>query len=806
MRNLVVFIFCISSIHTFAQVHQWTSIFNNYDTDDYAVVAEFDNEGNVILTGHFEGRLDADPGPLVQDIESPDASLQFKRDPFTIKLDQNGDHIWHHHFGSGLDEWAYAMTTDNSGNVFIAGRYTYSFSTPVLNAVDTVFYPNGYGFIAKYNSDGQLLWIEELGIRDVSMRLMSDGADGFYFYSSITETFDIDPGDGVLLVGDENSNYTIVCHYTADGDLDWHFTMPTLLPCNHGSICFTKPGDIDRGSAGEIIVSGFLRGTADFDPGIGEFLLTSEDANLDPVDRFVAAYTDSGQFLWAKLIPGSIFDSTAPMAVDQNGYVYIHDGRDKIYQLDPINHQPTVHLEFPDFWIHRLVMDCSSFGLVMAVGTQYPFDADPSSGVLMNIPDNSNNNDQTPTDLFIVSYDVAGNLLFNLPLQSAGSEYIRDIYINEQDELLISGQLSSYIDFDPSDGEAIYAGSNDIFVAKYSLCAAESNPFSLNGPTDICLNEPIQYNIQDNTPGTDLLWTFPQDWNVINSNNMSLNITPGLESGAVSAYTYDQCGFSHSGTVSVEIDTVVFVVTDRPYVEVCPGEPVLYSIATNSENVNWDGLITDVTFYPQMSETYNIQATSPAGCEVLDTTIVLDVYDLLATPAVLDQYAFVGDDVVFSMEPAFDDAFISWKWNFNGTFSGLPNGNQNILGIHTTNLTLLNVPITYDDVQFYAVISDNGCSDTTDIATLHISVVGVNEQDSLNSINVFPMPASSFMHISSTLPFSGAFCALYDSYGRLVQNVTLHGFENKVELHGLSQGIYWISIPESGYQKSILIE
>src|SRR5262249_31786455 len=116
-------------------------------------------------------------------------------------------------------------------------------------------------------------------------------------------------------------------------------------------------------SAGNIYVTGYFTGTADFDPGPGVYNITS--AGLP--DAFVAKYTAAGRFVWARPFGGGGASGRClgmAIAVDGSGNVYTTG----------------------DF--------CGTV------------DFDPGSGTL-NIESVDNN-----TDAFVVKLDVLGNLVW----------------------------------------------------------------------------------------------------------------------------------------------------------------------------------------------------------------------------------------------------------------------------------------------------------------------------------------------------------------------------------------------------------
>lgn len=73
-------------------------------------------------------------------------------------------------------------------------------------------------------------------------------------------------------------------------------------------------------SAGNVYVAGSFRETADFDPGVSQFTLTSNTANPD---GFVCKLNEDGDFLWAIQLGGSQSDEVRSLTLDADGNVLV---------------------------------------------------------------------------------------------------------------------------------------------------------------------------------------------------------------------------------------------------------------------------------------------------------------------------------------------------------------------------------------------------------------------------------------------------------------------------------------------------
>ncbi len=100
--------------------------------------------------------------------------------------------------GSGGEAQVYSVDVDNSGNVFVAGRFkaiidfdgsvaAYTLTSNPTTANDI--------FLCKYNSSGDLLWANPMGSTgsDEAMRVHVDGTNNIFLCGYFTGTADFDP-------------------------------------------------------------------------------------------------------------------------------------------------------------------------------------------------------------------------------------------------------------------------------------------------------------------------------------------------------------------------------------------------------------------------------------------------------------------------------------------------------------------------------------------------------------------------------------------------------------------------------------
>ena len=126
-----------------------------------------DNFGNVYLTGTFRGSGDFDPNAGVRALTS-----QGGTDIFLMKLNQNGSFAWAVSFGGTSRDEGLSLTTDKSGNVYVAGLFSgrVDFNPgPGLGAETSN--GNTDAYVVKFDPNGRFQWMNQMGGNSIDQAL-----------------------------------------------------------------------------------------------------------------------------------------------------------------------------------------------------------------------------------------------------------------------------------------------------------------------------------------------------------------------------------------------------------------------------------------------------------------------------------------------------------------------------------------------------------------------------------------------------------------------------------------------------------
>jgi hypothetical protein len=394
-----------------------------------------DASGNVYTTGNFFGTQDFDPGPGVfnMSVTGSDDGI------FISKLNSNGDFVWAKSI-KNVYNTADAIAVDASGNIVIAGFFdkgdVMDFDpgpgTFNLSAV-------GYDmFVLKLTTDGDFVWAKHIKGSNTAAHafpesIALDPAGNIYTTGYFQTTIDFDPSAGTFNLTAGEFRDIFISKLDADGNFVWAKAMLGAGTCG---ACDDKARSIALDASGNVYTNGFLRGTADFDPGPGIFNLTPASGG----GFFISKLDNNGNFIWAKTFGGTASGvaDVGDMALDASANIYITGG---VY------------------------------------GTS---DFDPGAGTF-------NLTSAGSSDIFISKLDVNGDFVWARLFGAGSFDYATTLDTDGAGNIYTAGNFSGTIDFDPSSGTFNLAGGSDYFLQKLDTDGNFVWAYSMNSGFDMSI-------------------------------------------------------------------------------------------------------------------------------------------------------------------------------------------------------------------------------------------------------------------------------------------------------------------------------
>ena len=296
----------------------WAKVFSGTAKNIASAIA-VDAAGSVYTTGSFTGIVDFDPGALT--LNFPSLGLE---DVFVSKLDSAGNVVWVKALGGTDSDQASAIALDAFGNVYTTGRFK---GTADFDTGAGTFYITSTGsanvYVSKLDSAGKFVWANSLGGGSIFVQASAialDALGNVYTTGIFTGAADFDPGAATF-------NFTSKSYFDGTFFVTAADVFVSKLD-NSGNFVWAKAfgGIFDEfanaialDALGNVYMTGTFAGTADFDPGIGTFNLTSGVGSLD---GFVSKLDSVGNFVWAKSLGGTSNDVANAIALDALGNVY----------------------------------------------------------------------------------------------------------------------------------------------------------------------------------------------------------------------------------------------------------------------------------------------------------------------------------------------------------------------------------------------------------------------------------------------------------------------------------------------------
>ena len=246
-----------------------------------------DASNNVYTTGIFSGTMDFDPGAGTFNLTSAGGY-----DIFISKLDNSGDFVWAKSMGGTSTELSRSIAIDATNYVYTTGRYqgtadfdpgagSFNLTSPSAS--------NFTIFVSKLDASGNFVWAKSMGgtMNDQGASIALDASGNVYSTGSFTGTADFDPGIGTFNPVSAGGADIYISKLDNSGNFVWAKSVGGADDDNSNFITLDAVGDV--------YITGRFKGTADFDPGVGSYDMTSagsQDIFLLKLDKSATGILD----------------------------------------------------------------------------------------------------------------------------------------------------------------------------------------------------------------------------------------------------------------------------------------------------------------------------------------------------------------------------------------------------------------------------------------------------------------------------------------------------------------------------------
>jgi hypothetical protein len=463
--SIVVLIFFSVALQAQLFEWKWAKGVGDVPPDEGKSIA-IDKFGNVYITGYFRSTTLTFDSININRNNVVQGSLY--TDFFVAKYDSSGNVLWAKSEGGVWDEYGACITTDLSGNIYVAGNFNSPF---FVLGYDTLTNIGSFDvFIVKYDSQGNKLWAKSVGgtTSEDCNSIVTDFFGNVYVtgrFSSSTIAFDT-----IVLNNNGGSNDVFIAKYDLSGNILWAKSF------GGNKNDYGKSITVDKG--GNIYVTGdFFSDSINIDNRV----LYNFDSSTS--DFFVAKYNPFGILLWAKNFGGNNNDFGNSITTDTEGNIYVAGKfSSNILVFDT---SILTNIEGYDVYVSKFdslgnllwakqgkangnndnsisSIDTDETGNVYAVGffdsPSITFDNDTLMKIRAGYSGWINS--------FIVKYNNSGNVYWTSRIGGNGSDYCYSVATGPKENVFVTGAFtSSNLDFGNTTIHSVY-GLQNIFIAK----------------------------------------------------------------------------------------------------------------------------------------------------------------------------------------------------------------------------------------------------------------------------------------------------------------------------------------------------
>lgn len=520
---------------------------------------------------------------------------------------------------------------------------------------------------------------------------------------------DFDPGPGVFNIAEPNSNIgNVYCvKLNPNGNFVWAIPVGGTNNFDSLNLEGVQPKIVIDNNNGVIYISGVYDDPIDFDPSTATFLIPTPPGSTSGGKNFVAKYTINATLVWAR------------------------------YMGDDITYE-------------ELIVDSS--GNLYTVGnfsSSVDIDSGPNVFTLTTNPGGD--------DFFILKLNTNGEFLWAKQFgDPTRFDFVRDITIDNEDNIIVTGLFSGLVDFDPNSGVTNLQSnnnSNDAFIAKY-------------------------------TSNGELIWA-----KSFGSTNM------GIERG--NAVTVDnQNNIYATGSFSglTDFDPSTNTVNLSPV-----GTRSIYILKLTS---NGDFDFVKTIGAPGTELVYDIAVDNVGSLYI--TGYYLSSMDCDPDAGVFTITANGGNNEIFLVSLSASNGQFGWAKSIGGT--GFDEGKQIAIYEPSNRLTLVGHFQNGSSVDFdppngyYLPFANPGVGSASYVINYAYTSLGNNDFTVANNIVIHPNPAKEIIHIETNESIESY--QLIDITGKIIATV-----ENskRVDVLSLTPGMYLLKINSDNNTKTKMI-
>jgi len=258
-----------------------------------------DQEGNIYTTGYFGGYLTVQMNGSMESIPSFEGT-----NIFIHKINPKGQTVWLKTMGDLGTDQGQGIQVDQEDNIYCLGTFRKRMAIPSNKDTTWLDLDTAKGtFLLKLRPNGDLVWATVLDVPSLGQGPIL----------RITE-------DNQIYVLSEYGDKGFMMFLNSSGEEIWYNEIENLTEPSYFYM-----SDAVVGLDNQLIITGNIFGAFDFDPSNAKYEIQSLNyrASEGEIDCYIAAYSQSGEFLWVNKTEGLEGEYSNSIALDPSGDAWI---------------------------------------------------------------------------------------------------------------------------------------------------------------------------------------------------------------------------------------------------------------------------------------------------------------------------------------------------------------------------------------------------------------------------------------------------------------------------------------------------
>ncbi len=416
-------------------------------------------------------------------------------DAFIVKFDTSGTPLWGTYYGGNFSEGttAIAINADRYNNIYIAGNTNSSTGISTSGAYQQTRPGAEEGFIAKFNTTGNLIWATYLGTS------MND------YINAITN----DTGGNVIVAGHTQGTTGLATSgthlQTGNGGTDGFVTKfdsagQRMWGTYFGGTGFDVLYTVTVDSLNSIYIGGMTNSEVDI-ATFGSHQSVIGGTGL--YDACIAKLSESGTMDWSTYYGGSGTDYNYSLILSNNKLFYsgITTSSNNVATPDAIN---------PIF----------------------------------------NNSD---AEGVLATFSTTGQRIYATYFGGDAGEVISSIAVDNNESVYLAGRTNSLTGLSTLNAhQTNFNGNQDGMLLKIKMCNLPDAASAINGNATVCESSEQQYTIPAVSGADSYYWILPNGW-IGASSTDTINVIAGSDAGNIKVVAINSCGSGDTVSLAVTV-------------------------------------------------------------------------------------------------------------------------------------------------------------------------------------------------------------------------------------------------------------